>query len=121
MTRLGRSLVVTGDVTSDEDVTIDGEVHGRVSVRDAMLTIGEHARVEAEVRGARVLVQGTVTGTVSATERIELGASANVTGTLSADQVVIVDGAQFGGRIDMAQRTIARQVAQFKADQTTAR
>jgi cytoskeletal protein CcmA (bactofilin family) len=115
MTRLGRSLVVTGELTSDEDIAIDGQVHGRVSVREATLTIGEHARVEADIRGARVEVRGQVTGSIAATERIALHASADVEGSLSANQVVIADGAKFEGRIDMDQRTIAVKVAQFKA------
>jgi cytoskeletal protein CcmA (bactofilin family) len=121
MTHLGRSLVLTGELTSDEDIAIDGQVHGHVFVRDATLTIGEHARVEADVRGMRVQVRGVVTGSISASQRIELYPSARVDGNLSANQVVIADGAQFGGRIDMDQRTIAAKVAQFKAEQVAAR
>jgi cytoskeletal protein CcmA (bactofilin family) len=120
MTHLGRSLVLTGELTSDEDIAIDGQVHGHVFVRDATLTIGEDAHVEADVRSARVQVRGKVTGTISATERIELFASAEVAGNLSANQVVIADGARFGGRIDMDQRTIAARVAQFRAEQASA-
>ena len=117
MTRLGRSLVVTGELTSDEDVAIDGQMHGRVSVRDATVTVGEHAHVDADVRCARAQIHGTVTGTVSATHHIQLHASAQVNGNLSANHVVIADGAHFGGRIDMDQRTIAARVAHFKAGQ----
>lgn len=120
MTRLGRSLVVTGELTSDEDIAIDGQVHGRLSVREATLTIGEHAHVEADIRGARIEVHGKVTGSISATERIQLHASAEVDGSLSANQVVIADGARFDGRIDMDQRTIAVKVAQFKAAHASA-
>ena len=121
MTHLGRSLVLTGELTCDEDIAIDGQVHGHVSVRGATLTIGEHARVDAEVRGVRVQVRGRVTGSISASERIELHASAEVEGNLSANQVVIADGARFGGSIDMDQRTIAAKVAQFKAEQAATR
>ncbi len=117
MTRLGRSLVLTGELTSDEDVAIDGQVHGRVSVRDATVTVGEHAQVDADVRCGRAQIHGTVTGTVSATQHIQLHASAHVNGDLSANQVVIADGARFDGRIDMDQRTIAARVAHFKAEQ----
>ena len=117
MTRLGRSLVVTGELTSDEDVLIEGQVQGHVVLRDATLTIGEHAHIEAELRAARVHVRGTVIGSIAATERIELFTSAQVTGNLSANHVLIADGAQFGGRIDMDQRTIAARVAQFRAGQ----
>jgi len=117
MTRLGRSLIITGELTSDEDIAIDGTVRGHILVRAAALTIGEHAEVEAEVRCVRVDVRGRFKGTLSASERIQLHPSAVVAGDLSANQVVIADGAQFGGRIDMDQRTIAARVARFKAEQ----
>ena len=120
MTRIGRSMVLTGELTADEDVSIDGQVHGHVLVREATLSVGEHATVDADVRCARAQVRGRVTGSIAASQRIELFASADVTGSLSANHVVIADGAQFGGRIDMDQRTIAAKVAQYKAGQGSA-
>ena len=120
MNTIGRNLVITGEITSDEDLTIDGHVRGHVSVRNAVLTIGQHAHIEADVRGARVVVLGRVQGGISASERIELGATADVRGTLSANQIVMADGARVQGGIDMAQRTIAAKVAKFKAGQTAA-
>ena len=118
MTRLGRSLVIIGDLTSDEPVAIDCTVTGPVLVRGATLTVTADATIEGDVRCGRAEVHGTVIGTISAGERIELFATADVLGDLSANQVVIADGAQFGGRIDMGQRTIAARVARFKAEQT---
>ena len=115
MTSIGRSLVITGDLTSDEDVTLSGRMHGPVSVRNGALTVGGSARVEGDVRAARVVVQGAVQGSIAATERIELQSSAVVSGSLSANHIVIADGATFNGRIDMDQRTIAAKVAQYKA------
>jgi cytoskeletal protein CcmA (bactofilin family) len=115
MSTIGRSIVITGDITSEEDLRIDGQVSGHVQLREAALTVGEHGRVDADLRGRRVAIQGTVRGAVSATERIELTASARVNGSLSANHVVLADGAQFNGQIDMDQRTIAARVASYKA------
>ncbi len=118
MTRLGRSLVIIGDLTSDEPIAIDCTVTGPVLVRGATLTVTADATIEGDVRCGRAEVHGTVVGTISAGERIELFATADVLGDLSANQVVIADGAQFGGRIDMGQRTITAHVTLFKAEQT---
>ena len=112
MTTIGASLVITGEFTSSEDVTINGCVRGPVSIRDGALVATQTGRVTGEVRASRILVQGTVDGALSATERIELQPSAVVTGSLSANHVVIADGATFHGRIDMNQRTIAAKVSQ---------
>ena len=121
MTHIGRSTVFDGELTTDEDLTIEGTVKGDVQVREATLTINEKAQVEADIHGARVIVHGSLKGSITATARIELGPAARVEGNLSADQVVIADGARFHGRIDMAKRTLALKMAQYKAGQTAAR
>jgi cytoskeletal protein CcmA (bactofilin family) len=120
MTHIGPSVVIDGEFTSDEDLTIEGTLKGDVQIRDATLTIGEPARVEADIHGSRVVVHGTVRGSITASVRIELGPAARVQGNLSADQVVIADGARFDGRIDMARRTLAIKMAQYKAGQAAA-
>jgi cytoskeletal protein CcmA (bactofilin family) len=117
MTRIGTTIVITGELTSGEDVTIEGRVDGQLLVRDAALTIGERAQIQADIRGARVVIRGFVTGAISASERIELTPTATVGGSLSANRVIVADGAQFNGRIDMDQRTIAARIAQYKASQ----
>jgi len=117
MTSIGATIVITGEVTSGEDLTVDGRIDGQLLVRDAALTISERAQIQADVRGARVVVRGLVNGAISASERIELTATATVDGSLSANRVVVADGAQFNGRIDMDQRTIAARVAHYKASQ----
>ena len=120
MTTIGPAVTFSGELTSTEDLTIDGHVTGHVLVRDALLTIGEEGRIKADVRGVRVVVRGHVSGSIVASERIELAASARVDGSLSANRIVIADGAMFTGRIDMDQRTIAAKLAQYKAAQETA-
>jgi cytoskeletal protein CcmA (bactofilin family) len=120
MANIGTSISIQGELESSESLRIDGHVRGHVLLRDAELIVGQSARLDADVRAARVLVLGTVNGNVSATERIELGATANVTGGLSANRVVIVEGARFTGRVDMDKRTIAAKIAQYKADQALA-
>jgi cytoskeletal protein CcmA (bactofilin family) len=117
MTNIGPCVFIDGELTSTDDLRLDGQVRGDIVMRDADLTVGQTAQVTADIRGVRVLILGTVNGNVTATERIELGASANVTGGLSANKVVIVDGARFTGRVDMDRRTIAAKIAQYKAEQ----
>ncbi|HEX6314183.1 MAG TPA: polymer-forming cytoskeletal protein [Gemmatimonadaceae bacterium] len=120
MTTIGPSIVITGELTSGEDITVQGRVNGQIQIRDARLTIAEQGHVRADVRGARVVVQGQVKGSVVASERIELAPSATVEGSLSANRVILADGTRFNGRIDMDQRTIASRIAHFKAAQEAA-
>ena len=119
MTTIGASLRINGEISCDEDLVIEGRVGGQIMMRNGTLTIGREARVEADVRGARVQVLGAIQGNIAATERIELAPTAAVVGDLSADRVVLFEGATFNGRIDMDKRTIAAKVAQYKSAQST--
>jgi cytoskeletal protein CcmA (bactofilin family) len=115
MTHIGTSVDFDGDLTCDEEVTFEGRLTGNIHVREATLIVAQAGHVEASIRAARVVVHGTVQGSISAGERIELAPTAVVTGDLSATRVVITDGAQFNGRVDMGRRTIAAKIAQYKA------
>ena len=113
-TRIGRTLVITGELECSEDLLIEGRVNGHLTVRDAQLTITPSGTVDAQVHAVRVLVEGQVRGGITATERIELASHSRVEGSLSADRVVMWDGARFDGGIDMRQRTIAAKMAQYR-------
>jgi len=115
MTHLSASAEFDGNLTCDEDLTVEGRLTGTIHVRDATLVVSQTARLDATIRAARVVVHGTVQGSISGGQRIELSPSAVVTGDLSATQIVIAEGAQFSGRVDMNRRTIASKVAQFRA------
>ena len=121
MTSLGPSVQIVGEVRSDNDLRIEGRIEGRIHVGHAALTIRPHSRIDADISGKIVTICGDVRGTIAAGERISIAASASVTGTLTANHVIIADGAQVTGRIDMNRRTIAIKVAQYRARQALAR
>ena len=120
MMTIGPHLTVSGELSADEDLTVEGVVEGFVSVRQGTLTIEPPARIQADVRAARVIVRGYVHGAIAASERIELAASARMDGSLSAPLITIVEGARFNGAIDMSHRTIAARVAEYRAGRTNA-
>jgi cytoskeletal protein CcmA (bactofilin family) len=114
MTHIGSCIVLKGELTSGEDLRFDGTLHGHLSVDDGTLTLGETSSVHADIQAAHVIVHGTVHGSITAGERVELTATAKVTGSLTAERVVIADGARFNGDVYMGRRTIARRVAQYR-------
>jgi cytoskeletal protein CcmA (bactofilin family) len=105
MTTIGASLTITGEITSQEDVTVQGNVHGKISMQSGSLLVAEGAHVQAEAQVSRVTVHGTFSGDVTAAERVELTATSNVTGTLVAPAIVMHDGAVFNGMIDIGRNT----------------
>lgn len=115
MTTIGPSAAFSGELTSDDDVRIEGQFDGHILLRNGTVTVAASGHVTADIRATRVVVQGTVRGFITASERIELAPGADVHGSLSANQVVIADGARFNGHVDMGRRTVAALVAHYKA------
>jgi cytoskeletal protein CcmA (bactofilin family) len=115
MTRIGPSFVICGEFESQEATVIEGRVDGHVHVK-APLTITQQGALKADVRGTRVLVEGQLKGSINASERIELTPTAQVEGSLSADSVVVFEGARFTGGIDMNRRTLASKIENYRAE-----
>ena len=98
---IGRGVVVRGLVSATGDLTIEGQVEGRIALAGNVLTIGRSGRVEAEVQAKEVNVMGTVDGDISATDTINVLETAIVDGALGAPRVGIEEGASFRGHIDI--------------------
>jgi cytoskeletal protein CcmA (bactofilin family) len=97
---VGKSVVFTGNLTSLEDMTIDGRVEGTIEVRDHDLTIGPDANIQATISARVVTVLGVVTGAITATTKVDIHESGTVNGDITAPRLVIAEGAQFQGRAD---------------------
>lgn len=98
---IGQSITIKGELTGNEDLTIDGKVDGKIMLKDHNLTIGANGRITAEVHAKTVVVIGEVMGNVTADDKVEVAPSGSVTGDLRAPRVVLADGARFKGSIDM--------------------
>jgi cytoskeletal protein CcmA (bactofilin family) len=104
MTTLGPSVTVVGEVTCQEEMTIQGKVKGQVTMIQGNLVVAPSGRAEANLHGIRVTIHGNVKGDIVASERLELMDTAVVAGMISAPSLVIQDGATFEGVIDMGAR-----------------
>ena len=105
MTTIGASLIINGEVTSHEDITIHGKLAGRISMAEGALLIAPSANVEAEALVSRLTIHGAFAGDIAATERVELTPTATMRGTLASPAVVLQDGATFNGSIAVERRT----------------
>ena len=102
MTTLGPSLTITGDITSQEDMTVHGTVKGTITMQQGALVIAPSGKAEANVQGSIVTVHGTASGDLNASTKLELMDTAHVSGTITATSLVLRDGAVFNGIIDMS-------------------
>jgi cytoskeletal protein CcmA (bactofilin family) len=94
---LSSDVEIKGSVKFTNDLVIDGKIEGNIS-SDGNLTIGENARIKAEISTATIIVYGKVHGNLTASERVELKASAEVVGDIKAKTLSIEAGAIFVGK-----------------------
>ncbi|HZN54709.1 MAG TPA: polymer-forming cytoskeletal protein [Candidatus Polarisedimenticolaceae bacterium] len=98
---IGQSIHIKGELTGNEDLTIEGKVEGKVLLKDHNLTIGANGKLVAEIQAKTVMVLGEVTGNITADDKVEVAASGTLRGDIVAPRVVLADGAKFKGAIDM--------------------
>ena len=98
---IGKSVVIKGELNGSEDLTIEGQVEGKIELRQNVLTIGANGRIKAQVIAKSVIILGEVTGNVTATEKVDIRDNGAVDGDIAAPRVAIAEGAHFRGSIDM--------------------
>ena len=98
---IGPSIRIKGDVTGNEDLLIQGEVDGSVTLEKHVVGVGSEGRVKANIIGRVITIDGKVEGDLTAQEQIILRGSAQVQGDIKAPRVVLEDGATFRGLVDM--------------------
>ena len=109
---IGKSVVIKGELSGSEDLTIEGQVEGRIELRENVLTIGPNGKIKAEVFAKAVIVLGEVVGNVTASEKVDIRDNGSVDGDIASPRVAIAEGAHFRGSVDMQRRgTQARRRA----------
>jgi cytoskeletal protein CcmA (bactofilin family) len=106
-TVIGKSVVIRGELSGNEDLYIDGDVEGTVTLQESRLTIGPNAKVRADISVREVVVFGSLTGNVKATGRVDLRQSALVSGDIVAGRLSIEESAVLKGRVELKGSTEA--------------
>jgi cytoskeletal protein CcmA (bactofilin family) len=101
---VGKSVLFKGDLTSSEDLTVDGRIEGTIELRDHHLTIGPDADIRANIVARTVTILGTVTGTITASDKVDISETGSLEGNLVATRLAMADGAVIRGRVDVTTR-----------------
>jgi cytoskeletal protein CcmA (bactofilin family) len=112
---IGKSVVIKGELSGSEDLTIEGHVEGRIELRDNVLTIGPNGKIRAEVFAKAVVVLGEVVGNVTASEKVDIRDNGSVDGDITSPRVAIAEGAHFRGSVDMQRAGAAAKPAAGQA------
>lgn len=98
---IGKSVVIKGELSGSEDLAIEGQVEGKIELRQNVLTIGPNGKIKAEIFAKQVVVLGEVVGNITASEKVDIRDNGSVDGDLTSPRVAIAEGAHFRGSIDM--------------------
>jgi cytoskeletal protein CcmA (bactofilin family) len=108
---IGKSVQVRGEVRGSEDLIVEGFVEGTITLSGSRLTIGPHAKVQADVSARDVIVLGELNGNVTAIGRVELRSGSNLVGDIQASRLSIEENAGFSGKVDLVQTQTATGTA----------
>ena len=109
---IGKSIIIKGELNGSEDLTIEGNVDGKIELKQHVLTIGPHGRIKADVFAKGVIVLGQVTGNITASDKVDIRDAGVVDGNIIAPRIAIADGAQFRGSVDMQRKVEAPKAAE---------
>lgn len=98
---LGPDTSIEGTLRFENSVLIEGKFKGRIESANGSLVIGEKAEVEADIEVGTASIRGTVTGSVNASQRVQLQGEGSLSGDLSTPSLQMDDSFTFEGSCSM--------------------
>src|SRR5579863_8935241 len=97
---ISQGIKIKGEVTGSEDLFVDGQVDGKLSLTNGSLTIGPNGSVKADVTAREVIVRGKVEGKVTGRDKVQLWSTGQIIGEVQTDRLAIEDGAMLRGKVE---------------------
>ena len=116
---IGPSIQINGDLRGEEDLIIQGKVHGTIQLKDKSLTVGTEGKVDANVLAHAIIVEGQVNGDLFGSERVAIRKTGNVHGNIVSPKVSLEEGCRFKGSIDMDEEAVKKAVGKQAATATS--
>lgn len=99
-TLVSAGTTVNGDLSSENDLRIDGTILGNVR-SSAKIILGASGLVEGNIEGQQADITGKVIGNIIIKEMLQLKGACNVQGNITADKLQIEPTAIFNGQCSM--------------------
>ena len=116
---IGPSIRIRGDLAGDEDLVVQGQVEGTITLEQNLVTVGKDGKVNATVNARVITVEGEVEGDLNGEEQVTLKKSATVRGNIVSPRVSLEDGARFKGAIDMEGQASKKPASPAKSGKVT--
>lgn len=114
-TVIGKSVTIRGELSANEDLYLDGDMEGTITLSENILTLGPNARVLANVRAKDIVVYGDLKGDLHATGKVEIRGSAVVNGDIYSRRLSIEENASIRGKVNLGTGEPGRETEQAAA------
>lgn len=91
---------IRGDVKTDSNFRIDGELIGTLDT-SGKLVVGATGKIEGEIRCANADIEGYIKGDITVDGVLMIKSTAKIHGTITAGQIGIEVGADFKGQCNV--------------------
>ena len=112
-TILSRSIAVTGEIRTTEELRIEGRINGPIFVDRSVIVVEATGEVAGDIIADDITVFGRVTGQLVATDIVDVRAGATVTGQIMSKRFILDPAATFVGRVEPQHLDAAISVARF--------
>lgn len=102
-TVIGPSVRIRGELSASEDLYLDGDIEGTITLPEHGLTIGPNARILAEIHAKDLTVFGKVTGNLHVSRKVDIRQSAVVNGDIFGGRLAIEENATIKGKVSLGE------------------
>lgn len=100
MNQIGQGTEISGEISANGDIRVDGKVTGNVRSKSKVV-VGGTGVVEGNINCQNAYIDGRVTGNIEVTELLILSKTAHVMGDIMIKKLVVEEGAKFNGKCTM--------------------
>lgn len=101
ISRLGPTLNIKGELSSNEDLIIEGQFQGKLDLKNHNLLVEQAGKVDADIHARNITIKGKVKGNIFASGKVYIQKEGQMIGDVSTSRISILDGAQFKGSVKM--------------------
>lgn len=104
--RIGKTLLIKGEITGSESVLIEGKVEGSIALPDDRVTVGRDGRVSADIAAQDIVVLGEVLGSCNASDHLDIRCQGSLYGDVVVSRISVEEGAYLTGSIDIRREPV---------------
>ena len=110
-TIIGSDTVIKGEMSVENKARILGRFEGTIKSK-GQVEVADKATCKAIVEASIVQIDGAVEGNITATDKVQLNATARMTGDLVAAKLVVTEGAAFTGHITVGPNALKNRATE---------